>query len=103
MRLIKPPKIKSQPKRRGPPTQPYQSEGLSKSEGKKMSEYVRLAGQAVLLCRKAVDEWDEDALRLHEVPTDIKDRWLANFIEEARKVVGESSDLSQSQHHAIAE
>lgn len=50
---------------------------------------MRITGKAVLLLRRAVDEWHEDQRNLKNVPAIYKDKWLHDFIVEAREIIGD--------------
>mgnify|MGYP001373293709 CR=1 FL=1 len=82
------PYLKKRPGRA--PNRPAEKGGATMSE-KRMREYLSIAGQAVLLLRRAVDEWREDRPFLSQVPTVIKDGWMRDFLTEAQKIVGDPS------------
>lgn len=72
------------------PNRPAKNGGHTAAETK-MKDYMRIAGQAVLLLRKAVDEWNPEISVLNEVPSVIKENWMKNFISEAAAIVGDAA------------
>lgn len=80
-------------KKTGRPLNRPVENGGAAAANKRMNEWKRVAGQAVLMLRRAVDQWDDDHRVLHQVPAVLKDSWMREFIAEAKKLIGEPTSF----------